>query len=109
LRARVVKRDHIAALPKEDILLDLLDANPHNRMAFEYLMALYLLSRQTDRLAANYGRIENFDYAEAPPETMSRIIRRHGGRPAAAADALARDFGGTYFFYHLYRVSGMQE
>ncbi len=141
LRARVVKRDHIAALPKEDILLNLLDANPHNRMAFEYLMALYLLSRQTDRLATNYGRIENFDYAEAPPlyqealllratqtrrpldlhghqpsgdlyqrfETMSRIIRRHGGRPAAAADALARDFGGTYFFYHLYRVSGMQE
>lgn len=141
LRACVVKKDHIAALAKEDILLDPLDANPRNRMAFEYLMALYLLSRQTDRLAAHYGRIENFDYAEAPPlyqealllraaqtrkpldlhghqasgdlyqrfEAMSQIIRRHGGRPAAASDALARDFGNTYFFYHLYRVSGMQE
>jgi len=141
LRARVVKKDHIAALSKEDILLDLLEADPHNHMAFEYLMALYMLSRQTDRLAAHYGRIENFDYAEAPPlyqealllraaqtqkpldlhghqasgdlyqrfETMSQIIRRHGGRPADASAALARDFGDTYFFYHLYRVSGMQE
>jgi len=78
-------------------------------MAFEYLMALYLLSRQTDRLAANYGRIENFDYAEAPPLYQEALLLRATQTRRPLDLHGHRDFGGTYFFYHLYRVSGMQE
>jgi len=35
-------------------------------MAFEYLMAHYLLTRQLDKLAANLHRFEDFSYTRLP-------------------------------------------
>ena len=37
----------------ETMLERLLERNPRNRMAFEYLMAHYLLTRQIDKMVAN--------------------------------------------------------
>ena len=50
----------------EQILLGLLEDNPHNRMAFEYLMACYLLTRQLDKVMANLERVNTFDYEGLP-------------------------------------------
>jgi hypothetical protein len=44
----------------------LLEQNKLNRMAFEYLMALYLLRGQLDKFSQNFHRLDDFGYAEVP-------------------------------------------
>jgi hypothetical protein len=66
LRSLMVSRDHIASLIKEDILLDLLQKNKQNKMAFEYLMALYMLTGKLDKFTENYYRLDDFDYTKIP-------------------------------------------
>jgi hypothetical protein len=51
---------------EETVLSNLLKSNPHNRMAFEYLMACYLLSRRPDMVARNLYRLDDFDYKKIP-------------------------------------------
>ena len=41
-------------------------ANPNNRMAFEYLMAHYLSTRQLDKVALHMNKLGNFDYPTTP-------------------------------------------
>jgi hypothetical protein len=50
----------------ENIFFDLLDRNRHNRMAFEYIEAFYLLTTQLDKFVANLDRLNDFDYAGIP-------------------------------------------
>ena len=50
----------------EELLLDLLEKNRQNRMAFEYLMAWYLLNGELDRFAQNLERLDDFSYSEIP-------------------------------------------
>lgn len=58
----------------ERILLDLLDKNRYNRMAFEYLMAWYLLNNQLDKFAQNLHRLDDFDYPQIPPLYEQAIL-----------------------------------
>lgn len=51
---------------EEAVLRDLLQANPRNQMAFEYLMAYYLIIRRTDQLVANLHRLDDFGCREIP-------------------------------------------
>ncbi len=68
LRALMVKRDRIlGATAEEDCLLALLERNAKNRMAFEYLMAYYLLHRRPAKLAAQLRRLDDLGYAGVPP------------------------------------------
>ena len=48
------------------ICQELLDYNKHNRMAFEYLMALYLLAGDLESFAKNIDRAKDFGYASLP-------------------------------------------
>jgi hypothetical protein len=66
LRSMILAIDRDFKSVNENILLDLLDKNKHNRMAFEYLMAFYLLTGQFDKFAGNLGRLDDFDYARIP-------------------------------------------
>ena len=50
----------------EQMLTGLLSRNPRNKMAFEYLMAVYLLSGQVDRIAANMVRLDGLGYQTMP-------------------------------------------
>ena len=58
----------------ESMLLGLLERNPRNRMAFEYLMAHYLLTRQLDKLVANLRRLDDFDYPCMPRHYEEALI-----------------------------------
>ncbi|HDY87602.1 MAG TPA: hypothetical protein ENH82_05725 [bacterium] len=49
----------------EETLKDLLE-NKHNVMAFEYLMAYYLLNRDLDKFAENIHRLNDFGYPGIP-------------------------------------------
>jgi hypothetical protein len=50
----------------EQRLLLLLQSNPQNRMAFEYLMAHYLLAGRLDGLARNIARLKDFGQQDIP-------------------------------------------
>ncbi len=66
-RELMVVRDSVDDIDDlEKTLKGLLNRNPRNRMAFEYLMAHYLLTQQVDKLAANLHRFEDFDETRLP-------------------------------------------
>ena len=48
------------------VLLDLLAKNRQNRMAFEYLMALYLLKGDMEAFIQNLNRLDDFNYPQIP-------------------------------------------
>jgi hypothetical protein len=61
------------------VFLDLLDSNKNNRMAFEYLTSLYMLSVNFDKLQGVLGRLSDFDYPRIPrayEEAMLLINKR---------------------------------
>ncbi len=65
--ANAITRDHIVPYRNvEEFLQASLDANPRNRMAFDLLMAFYLSSRGSDRVAANLPRLRQFGYTSVP-------------------------------------------
>jgi hypothetical protein len=56
----------IYALFKERTLLWLLEKNPRNRMAFEYLMAWHMLNKNLSKLTQKMELLQDFGYAELP-------------------------------------------
>jgi hypothetical protein len=67
-RSLMIKRDYGTDFPydNETVFLDLLESNRKNRMAFEYLMAWYLLTRQLERFERSLDRLDDFDYSRIP-------------------------------------------
>jgi len=126
---------------KEKMLCDLLEKNSKNHMAFEYLMAWYMLTRQLDNSIKNIERLNDFIYPEFPRlyeeailiyvygtgkavrlaghqvtpearqriENFSQVFNRHMRNRQAAFDELAKDYGDSYFFYHIYGFSGVRK
>ena len=65
----------------EQMLTGLLVRNPHNKMAFEYLMACYLLTGQVGKIAANMERLGDLGYQTMPipyEEAVLIYIGSHG-------------------------------
>ncbi len=55
-----------AAEPLERTLAKLLEHDPRNRMAFEYLMACYLLTGKVDKIVENLHRLDDLGYRATP-------------------------------------------
>lgn len=115
----------------------LLARNPRNRMAYEYLMADYLVRRQLGAFVSDVRRLKDFGYARIPRHFEEAIVlyELHTGArvrvpgyevsPAArerlealsrsiaglddeqAAQAAAPEFGNTYYYYFLFGQSGV--
>jgi len=67
LRCVRLKKDHPAVVfANEKMFLTLLSENSKNRMAFEYLMSWYLLTKQLDKLVGNIGRLKELGYSQIP-------------------------------------------
>jgi hypothetical protein len=62
------------ALPAEVMLRQSLDSNPRNQMAFEYLMAYYLLAGDLKRLARQAGQLEDFAYLAVPRHVEEALL-----------------------------------
>jgi hypothetical protein len=60
--------------PKETLLPSLLVRNRKNRMAFEYLMAYYLLTKQPGKVACTINRLDDFNYPTVPDHYAEAII-----------------------------------
>jgi len=67
LRQRMPKDDLVRGLAPENQLLMLLKAHPDNRMAYEYLMTYYLLTRQMRLFGNHFGHLWSFQYHTVPP------------------------------------------
>jgi len=65
-RSFMITKDYVGLVTFERLFLELLERNKHNRMAFEYLMADFLLSRRPDKVALNIGRLDDFGYPDIP-------------------------------------------
>ena len=77
LRSLMVPKDYFNPSPDitlEEFLLRLLETNKQNRMAFEYLMGFYLVTRQLDKLVFNIGRLNDFDYVGIPRHYEEAIL-----------------------------------
>ena len=60
LRRLMVKQDSVVALAPDQQLLMLLGANRQNRMAFEYLMTYYLLTKNLEGFVRQLPRLRDF-------------------------------------------------
>lgn len=66
--------------PVQEMLTGLLAHNSRNRMAFEYLMAYYLLAGRLDEIAANFGRVKELGYQEVPTLYEEAMLIYYGAR-----------------------------
>jgi hypothetical protein len=67
LQRFVIEKDYTGLLSKDKtMLLDLLEKNRQNHMAFEYLMGWCLLTGDLEEFVQNLGRLDDFDYSEIP-------------------------------------------
>jgi len=67
LRSVCMQKDYgYTTLNVETMLLQLLDKNRQNRMAFEYLMSLYLLTGQLEKFVQNLDRVDDFGFPQFP-------------------------------------------
>lgn len=66
LRSIMPKENEIPPYSVEKIFSTLLERNKKNRMAFEYIMAWYMLSKQLDKFVQNIHRLDDFDYPQIP-------------------------------------------
>jgi hypothetical protein len=73
------------SLFKEKTLLWLLERNSQNRMAFEYLMAWYMLNKRLSKLVDNLERLQDFNYPELPThyEEAALIHVYRTGKPVS--------------------------
>jgi len=68
MRAVCLRTDSTASFfDKEKMLIALLNDNGHNRMAFEYLMAWYLVTKQVGKVAEGIRYMDALGYTEIPP------------------------------------------
>jgi len=73
LRHVMLEKD-VANIDVESLLLKLLEKNRYNRMAFEYLMAYYLMERRVDKVAENFARLDELGYKEIPRNYEEAIL-----------------------------------
>ena len=73
----------------EEVLTESLRRNKGNRMAFEYLMAYYLLTGQHDKVADNMYRLDDFGYG-AIPRHYEEAILLHTAAPGTNVELGSR-------------------
>ncbi len=136
LRAQALRKDATATFyAPEPMLQALVEQGSGNRMAFEYLMAWYMMNKRLDKFVKNLGRLPEFGYTAMPPlyqeatliyatkypvplgdfsinpevqqriKRFSDIFNRYGRNKEAAFRELAGNFAGSYFFYFIYAAS----
>ncbi|MCF7955758.1 MAG: DUF6057 family protein [Phycisphaerae bacterium] len=86
LRSVMIKKDHDGSESLETLMSDLLEVNPHNKIAFEYLMTYYLMARKVDKIAENIYRLRDFGYKKIPRH-YEEAIMIHIGKTKGTVNA----------------------
>jgi len=89
LRSVMVRSDHPGAyVDTETLLRQALEANPHNRMAYEYLMAYYLLGSRLDQAIQLMSRREEVGLTRVPRPYEEAWLLHERLRKADAAPSI---------------------
>jgi len=94
IRAFMLAEGELDPMSPQATLRALLQRRPDNRMAFEYLMAHYLLTGQLRPLVANMGRLNELGYDTIPrhyAEAMAIAQHEFNITPGLALEGLKRD------------------
>ena len=85
IRDNMIDQDSVSRkLTVENLLVALLQKNPHNRMAFEFLMAYAMSTARPEKIAARLERLKDFSYPKVPchfQEAMAICAYARGGQP----------------------------
>jgi tetratricopeptide (TPR) repeat protein len=73
IRPLMLRHDYVGTWSTEDILQQCLETNASNRMAFEYLLAHYLLTSDMEGLASLAPRLKDF-YRELPTHVQEALL-----------------------------------
>jgi len=73
IRPLMLRKDYVGDWSTEQILQQSLDANASNRMAFEYLLAHYLLTSDLEGFARLAPRLKEF-YRELPTHVQEALV-----------------------------------
>jgi len=73
IRPLMLTKDYVGDFTTEQILQQSLDANPSNRMAFEYLLAHYLLTSDMEGFAGLAPGLKHF-YRELPTHVQEALL-----------------------------------
>jgi len=101
---------HLIKRIGDDFFHQLLNKNKNNQLAFEYMMAFYLLTGQVEKVLANIGRLDDFGYERLPQyyeEAIVIYMAQHKkpdlpGQvwlPRSETIKRAKTVGGTYNLY----------
>ncbi len=92
IRPLMLHEDHVGDFSTEQILQQCLDANPSNKMAFEYLLAHYLLTFDMEGFANLTPRLKDF-YRDLPTHVQEALLhfRNVSGSLPPGADESAID------------------
>ena len=74
IRSLMVDSDFIAVPKRLDVDLQNLLSNKKNKMAYEYLMAYFLLERRLDAFMENIKRIRDFNYLSLPTHYEEALL-----------------------------------
>lgn len=77
----IEKNDLMQFFSVETFLLALLEKNPDNRMAFEYLLAHYMLTKNIEEFMNHIGRLDDFGYTQTPRCYEEVIMIYNSARP----------------------------
>jgi hypothetical protein len=83
IRPLMLREDYVGTWTTEQILGQCLEANPSNRMAFEYLLAHYLLTSDLEGFARLAPRLKDF-YRDLPTHVQEALLgfrNVHGSLP----------------------------
>jgi len=102
IRSLAITEDEVAPFTFEMLLGCLLRSNRHNRMAFEYLMAHYLLNGELDGVVRDLDDLDDFDYSGIPRHYEEAVLLYehvtgkeadlHGRQVSAATKQRFREF-----------------
>lgn len=76
MRSVMLVEDNLrqAVTATDDLYLILLEKNKLNRMAFEYLMAWYLLNGRLEDFIRNLNRLDDFGYTDVPHHYAEAVL-----------------------------------
>jgi hypothetical protein len=90
IRPLMIVEDYVGDYTTEPLLQQLLRRNRRNRMAFEYLIAHYLLTSNLEKVVQNVGRLSDFDYPDIPRHVEEALLLYQKMQPAQSINLAGR-------------------
>ena len=73
-KSALLRKTYLGILKDPQVFVYLLDADPKNKMAYEYLMAWSLVAKDFDSFVGFLPKMSNFDYETIPPLWQQAIL-----------------------------------